>query len=159
MVKPLRGCSHRETGPKEDAPWKGAGTVASAQERLVELRFASLEQLQMFLLEADLAVQKEAGGRRQEEKKRSPTLPDQLAGGRLKSKVPRMCSLPVSNLLLADSWLLIPDSFLCMKPAPPLNANQGTAVFGAENEMALKAEVRRWHASVRHPSRAHHVFG
>ena len=46
-----------------------------------------------------------------------------------------------------------------MKPAPPLLANLGTAVFGAENEMALKAEVRGWHASVRHPSRAHHVFG
>ncbi|MEE8583227.1 MAG: hypothetical protein V3T83_00050, partial [Acidobacteriota bacterium] len=46
-----------------------------------------------------------------------------------------------------------------MKPAPPLLANPGTAVFGAENEMAVKAEVRRWHASVRHPSRARHVFG
>ena len=29
MVKPLRGCSHRETCQKEYAPWKGAGTVAS----------------------------------------------------------------------------------------------------------------------------------
>ncbi len=45
------------------------------------------------------------------------------------------------------------------KPAPPLLANPGTAVFGAGNEMAVKAEVRRWHASVPRPSRAHHVFG
>ncbi len=103
MVKPLRGCSHRETRQKEYAPWKGAGTVASAQERLVEPRPASLEQFQIFLLEADLAVQKEAGGRNQEEKNGAPTLPDQLAVGRLESKVPRMCSLPVSNLLLPDS--------------------------------------------------------
>ncbi len=41
---------------KEYAPWKGAGTIASPQETLVEPRPAPLEQLQILLLEADLAV-------------------------------------------------------------------------------------------------------
>jgi hypothetical protein len=44
------------------------------------------------------------------------------------------------------------------KPPLPLLANQGRAVFGAENEMAVKAEVSRWHATLRRPSRARHVF-
>ncbi len=42
-----------------------------------------------------------------------------------------------------------------MKPAPPLLANRGTAFFGAENEMVVKAEVIR---PLRRPARARHVF-
>ncbi len=54
MVKPLCGAATGKRAIKEYAPWKGAGTVASAQEMLVELHPAPLEQLQILLLEADL---------------------------------------------------------------------------------------------------------